>query len=101
MLYNKLVRDKIPEIIQKNGRIAATHTASDSEFEEKLGEKLVEESKEFLQHSSEEELADVLEVLHTICDFKKISLGQLEAVRKGKAVERGGFGKRIILEETK
>jgi len=101
MHYSKLVRDKILEIIEKDGRKALTHTASNKEFLEKLSEKLVEESEEFLESGKAEELADVLEVIHAICALKKISFDKLEEIRKKKALERGSFSKRIVLEETK
>ena len=101
MRYNKLVRDRIPEIIERDGGKAVTRIASEEEFLQKLGEKLLEEAEEFLQSGKTEELADVLEAVYAICSLKKISLGQLEEVRKRKADERGGFSKRIILEETK
>lgn len=101
MRYNKLVRDKIPAIIEGDGRKAVTRIAPEEEFLQKLGEKLLEESEEFLQSGKAEELADVLEAIYAICSLKKISLGQLEEIRKRKATERGGFSKGIILEETK
>ena len=101
MKNNKLVRDKIPEIIRKNGEVPVTHMASDSEYFQKLKEKLKEEADEFMKDSMEEELADVLEVVYAICDYKKIDKNKLELLRKKKAEERGGFKERIILDETK
>lgn len=98
MKSNKLVRDKIPEIIKKKGKIPITHIASDSEYWEKLKQKFREEVEEYLADENEEELADVLEVINAIYDFKKIKKRNLEAIRKKKAKERGGFKKRIILE---
>ena len=98
MDYNKLVRDKIPEIIRGNNEIPFTHTADDEEFREKLNEKLKEEVDEFLESGSMEELADVLEILHEICGTRGMSLKNLDSLRKKKRKERGGFDKRIILE---
>ena len=98
MDYNKLVRDKIPEIIAKNKEIPFTHKADDDEFKEKLYEKLVEEVNEFIESDSVEELADILEILREICSIKDISMGNLDSMRKKKRKERGGFDKRIILE---
>lgn len=101
MKYNKLVRDKIPEIIIKNGNQPITHIADDWEYWQKLKEKLQEEVDEFLQTESEEELADVLEVIYAIYIFKKISRRDLEILRKRKARHRGGFKNRVILDETR
>ncbi|MBT7706701.1 nucleoside triphosphate pyrophosphohydrolase [archaeon] len=64
MDYNKLVRDKIPEIIAGNGDTAATHIATDEEYRGKLREKLQEEVNEFLEELDNGELADILEVVY-------------------------------------
>jgi len=78
MKYNKLVRDKIPEIIKDNGNIPITHIASNEEYKEKLKTKLKEEVNEFLEESNKEELADILEVIYAICDFYEIDKEELE-----------------------
>lgn len=101
MKYDKLVRDKIPDIIRKQGQIPVTHVATDDEYWQKLKEKLKEEIKEFASNETEEELADILEVVYAICEFKSIDKEQLELLRQQKVNERGGFTKRIILEETR
>jgi predicted house-cleaning noncanonical NTP pyrophosphatase (MazG superfamily) len=101
MRYNKLVRDRIPEIIRSKGDNPVTHTASDEEFEQKLKEKLKEEADEFFRDGQEEELADILEVVHAICGHKKIDIKKLENLRKKKAAERGAFQDKIILDEVK
>jgi len=101
MRYNKLVRDKIPEIIKANGEIPITHIADEKEYWEKLKEKLSEEVDEFLEESNEEELADVLEVVDAICEFKKIDKENLENLKKEKSERRGGFKDKIILDEVK
>ena len=100
MKYNKLVRDKIPEIIKKKNTALFTHIADDEEYWQKLREKLQEEVDEFLEEGNEEELADILEVIYTICDFKKIDRNKLELLRKKKAKERGRFKDKVILDET-
>lgn len=100
MEFNKLVRDKIPEIIKKNGDISFFHNALEKEYEEALVVKLNEEVNEFLENPSIGEVADILEVLHAICNLKNISLDNLEEIRKKKVEERGGFKQRIILERT-
>ncbi|MHA1758836.1 MAG: hypothetical protein ACTSVV_18865 [Promethearchaeota archaeon] len=101
MKYNKLVRDKIPEIIKNKGAVPITHIADDEEYWQKLKEKLQEEVDEFLKDSNEEELADILEVIYAICDFKNFDKEKLELLRKKKVEERGGFKDKIILDETK
>ncbi len=101
MKYNKLVRDKIPEIIRQDGRKPTTHIADKKEYWQGLKEKLKEEVKEFLKESNEEELADILELIYAICDFKKIDKSKLENLRKKKAKQRGGFQKKIILDEIR
>ncbi len=99
--YDKLIRDKLPEIILKKDGIAVkTHQANDIEFWEKLREKLVEEAKEFQDSGDIEELADVLEVIAEIVLFKKFHQEQIEKVKKDKLRSKGGFKKRLILEEA-
>jgi len=101
MIYKKLVRDKIPEIIQKDNKIPVTHIASEEEYFIKLKEKLLEEVKEFIEASNEEEMADVLEVLNAIYDLKNWKEEEIENLRKKKAEERGAFKKKFILDEVK
>jgi len=94
---SKLVRDKIPEIIKRNGEIPNIRVANDQEYWQKLKEKLQEEVDEFLKDSNEEELIDILEVINVITEFKKFDNEKLELLRKKKAEERGRFKGRIIL----
>ena len=100
MKYNKLVRDKIPEIIKQDKRIPITHIADDEEYWNKLKEKLKEEVSEFVEESNEEELADILEVINNIYEFKNFDKKKLEELRKEKNQKRGGFKERIILDEV-
>ncbi len=101
MKYNKLVRDRIPEIIKQKGEIPVTRVASDDEYWQKLKEKLKEEVEEFMEDSRTEEIADIMEVLHAICEFRKIDKEEIELLRKKKAEKRGGFKEKIILDEVK
>jgi len=98
---SKLVRDRIPEIIEHANKIPITHIAGDEEYAKKLKLKLQEEIAEFLESESEEELADVLEVVYSICDLKGINRDEIEEIRKKKAEERGGFEERIVLDEVR
>lgn len=97
MKYNKLVRDKIPEIIKFSGQTAVWHKASHKEYWQKLKEKLLEEVNEFLANDSPEELADVLEVIDAIRD--EIGWDKIKQLQRKKAEERGEFLERIILDE--
>lgn len=99
--YNKLVRDKIPEIIKQNNDTPITHIADDEEYWDKLKEKLKEEIDEFFKNSTEEELADILEVIYAFRDYMKIDKDKLEEIRAKKAQKRGAFKKKIILDEAK
>lgn len=98
MSVDKLVRDRIPEIMAQKGTKAITHIADDTEYEKRLRDKLKEEATEYYVSGREEELADLLEVVYTICDFKKVPAGKLDEIRRKKNTERGSFSKRIILD---
>lgn len=100
MKYNKLVRDNIPEIIEQNGSRVTVHIADKDEYKRKLYEKLHEEVEEFLQERSEEELADVMEVLDAIVKLHKLDMEKVKEIQEEKAVKRGRFHKKIILDET-
>ncbi len=99
-VFNKLVRDKIPEIIEKDGRTCKTHILTDEEYIVALEEKLNEEVAEYQKDKNLEEMADVLEVLQAICLARGYSLDELEDLRKKKTNSRGGFSKKIFLEST-
>ena len=100
MEYNKLVRDNIPEIITKNNQKPSTHIASEEEFRQALKNKLYEEVNEFIETPNLGEMADVLEVMYTICDFKEDDIKELEIFRQEKLKKNGSFSKRIILEKV-
>lgn len=97
-LYNKLVRDKIPEIIEADGKECKTRFLSNEEYIAALEEKLNEEVAEYQTDKNLEEMADVLEVLQAICMARGYSLAELEAVRAKKVEKRGGFKEKILLE---
>ncbi|PIR38222.1 MAG: hypothetical protein COV34_01245 [Candidatus Zambryskibacteria bacterium CG10_big_fil_rev_8_21_14_0_10_42_12] len=100
MKYYKLVRDKIPAIIQDKGQTCTFHVAEEEEYEVKLKEKLREEIEEFLAKLHEEELADVMEVIEALMKFKGIDRDRLERIKQQKRDERGGFDARCILDEA-
>ncbi|MDX1535736.1 MAG: nucleoside triphosphate pyrophosphohydrolase [Candidatus Spechtbacterales bacterium] len=98
--YNKLVRDKIPDYIRgKNGN-PVYHIADDKEYWEKLKEKLLEEVNEFIDDESEEELADLLEVIDAILKYKGFKKEEIKKIRDSKAKERGVFKDKVILDES-
>lgn len=97
-VYNKLVRDNIPEIMIENGAKPITRILNDEEYLLELNKKLLEETNEYLVDGNIEELADIAEVLLAILKAKNISLEDLEKLRVHKANKRGSFEKRIFLE---
>ena len=100
IVYNKLVRDKIPEIIETSGKICETEILSNEEYLLMLDKKLDEELAEYHQEHSIEELADLLEVLHATAKARGYSIEKLEQVRIEKQKARGGFNKRILLKSV-
>jgi len=96
--YHKLVRDDIPEIIRENGETPITHVADDEEYADLLGEKLVEEAREFRESGEIEELADVLAVVDAVRERRNVPEDELRELQAEKAAERGRFEERIVLE---
>lgn len=99
MKYDKLVRDKIPEIIAADGKKAVTRILNDEEFKFYLEKKLDEEVAEFHESKSLEELADILEVVFALNRAYGYSLEAVYAKKLNKFIERGGFTQKILLEE--
>ena len=98
-VYNKLVRDKIPEIITANDDLTCTtRIMNDNEYLESLNLKLQEELNEYLESGNIEELADLEEVLRAILNAKKVSYENFEEIRANKVEKRGAFKKKIFLE---
>lgn len=95
--YNKLVRDRIPEIIEAKGDKCEINILSDEEYLKMIDAKLDEELAEYHKDQNIEELADLLEVVHAAAIARGYTLEQLEAIRAKKAGERGGFEKKILL----
>ncbi len=100
MRYNKLVRNKIIEIIKKDGVKPSYHIATSADYLIKLKEKLLEEVGEFNEAESLEEMADIFEVIYAILTEKGWNVEQVVALQKKKREDRGGFEKKIILEDA-
>lgn len=97
-VYNKLVRDKIPEAIEKTeGRTANYKILNDKEYLQELDRKLFEEAHEFVEEHSVEELADLMEVISAIMNARGLSLEEVEIARKAKSNKKGKFDDKIYL----
>ena len=99
-VYNKLVRDKIPEIIRADGKKLRSRVLDDAEHLEALLKKLEEECAELTKARNAEELADVHEVLHALATALGITAEELERIRAEKAARRGRFTQKIFLESV-
>ena len=97
MVCEKLVRDKIPAIMEEKGKHANIRILSDAEYSVYLERKLDEEVVEFHKDKNLEELADILEVVYALAAAHGLSPEQLQALRQQKRRERGGFDDRIFL----
>ena len=98
--YRKLVRDKIPEIIEKDGKQCVCSILSDADYLLMLDQKLNEELQEYQESKSMEELADLLEVMHAVMLARGSSMDEVEQIWIQKAEKRGGFKKRILLDSV-
>lgn len=102
--YNKLVRDRIPEVIEKTGKKFSTRILDDNDYIKELKKKSFEELQEYVETNNNEdaieELADVLEIIHALAKYHGASIEEVEEVRKQKAEKRGGFKEKIFLIEV-
>jgi predicted house-cleaning noncanonical NTP pyrophosphatase (MazG superfamily) len=103
--YNKLVRDKIPQIIESKGKEFSTKIPSDEDYIKYLKEKAYEELDEYCAAETDgeavEELADLLEVIRALAKQHGSTIEEIEAVRKDKAERRGGLKDKMFLIEVK
>lgn len=98
--YNKLVRDRIPEIIESSGKSCVTEILSDEDYLKMLEAKLDEELAEYHADQNIEELADLIEVIRACAVARGYTIEELEQVRAEKVAKRGGFAKKILLKEV-
>lgn len=100
MKYNKLVRDRIPEIIESSGKTCVTEILSDEDYLRMVDAKLDEELAEYHKDQNIEELVDLMEVIYAAAIARGYTLEQLEQVRAEKAAKRGAFKQKILLVEA-
>ena len=105
--YDKLIRDNIPDIIEKSGKSAVVETLDLENYAKKLSEKLQEEVGEFLVEFDNEndeeavkELADIVEVVYAILDMIGVDKDAFEKIRQAKVLKNGAFNKRLLLKEV-
>jgi predicted house-cleaning noncanonical NTP pyrophosphatase (MazG superfamily) len=100
-IHNKLVRDRIPEIIESSGKRFSTKILDNQEYIKELRNKAREELDEYLYAENDndaiEELADLLEIIHALAECHGVSFKEVEEVRQKKAEKRGGFKEKIFL----
>lgn len=103
-IYNKLVRDKIPEIIENDGETPVVRVLKDNEYKKELEKKLKEEYEEVLLAKDKkerlEELADMLEVIRTLALLEDEDIQSVINIMDKKREKRGGFTKKLFLEKT-
>ncbi|MFI3141565.1 MAG: nucleoside triphosphate pyrophosphohydrolase [Clostridia bacterium] len=99
-IHNKLVRDKIPEIIEKHNKTCVFSVLTDDDYSAALDQKLNEEVAEYQESKELEELADILEVVYAITQKQGHTIEELEKIRAEKFASRGGFENKIFLEEV-
>ena len=98
--YHKLIRDRIPQIIELSGKRCTVKTLDDQEYLKMLDEKLNEELAEYQESKALEELADLLEVMEATIKARGHSWEELTKIRAEKYAQRGGFEKRLCLLEV-
>ena len=100
-VYNKLVRDRIPGIIEAEGKSFNTRILEDQEYRTALHDKVIEEVTELRKATTAteatEELADILEILYAIAEDMGVDMRRIESVRGEKRAARGGFSEKILL----
>ena len=104
-IYNKLIRDRIPEIIAKDGNTADIIILSEESFKQAIKEKLIEEATEVCNADNRDEvlseLADLQEVMDTIKQIYNINTLEVNTIQAVKALQRGKFEKRLYLKSVK
>jgi predicted house-cleaning noncanonical NTP pyrophosphatase (MazG superfamily) len=103
-VYNKLIRDRIPEIIKKDGNTADIIILSEESFNQAIKQKLIEEATEVANAQTRDEilgeLADLQEVMDTIKEMYKINTLEVNTIQAVKALQRGKFDKKLFLKSV-
>ena len=97
-VYNKLVRDNIPDIIRKSGEIPCISILDDDKYLDELKTKLIEETNEFIESEELLELADILEVVEYLAKAKGSNLDEILRLKEQKEIKNGAFEKKMFLE---
>lgn len=97
IVYNKLIRDKIPEIIESSGKTCEVRMLSNDQYLDELNKKLQEELQEYYESGDVEELADLSEIILAIAKLKGVEEKEFESIRIKKAEKRGRFEKKLFL----
>lgn len=100
-IYNKLIRDNIPEICEKNNQLAVTKVLDDKKYKSALKTKLIEETLEYIKSDELMELADILEVVDALSKAQGSSLDEIISLKNEKAQKNGAFDKKLLLIKTK
>jgi predicted house-cleaning noncanonical NTP pyrophosphatase (MazG superfamily) len=98
--YDKLVRDRTPEVVRENGETPVVHEVDGEEYRDRLAAKLLEEAQEYAASREVAELADVLEVVDAIRETADVEDGEIARLQAEKAAERGGFDEGVVLERV-
>jgi len=98
--HQKLVRDRIPQIIEESGKSCRTRILSREEYLTMLDRKPTEELAEYQESKSMEEIADLLEVIRAVVKARGSSMEEVEGIRREKAEKRGGFEERVFLMDV-
>ncbi|EOO40974.1 nucleoside triphosphate pyrophosphohydrolase [Bacillus mycoides] len=102
--YNKLIRNKLPQIIKSNGKTPKIRILPEDEYIKEICKKTQEELTEYLEADTKEhkleELSDLLELINALAEYEGTTLKEINNIRKKKAKERGGFQNRVFLIEV-
>ena len=101
IIYNKLIRDKIPEIINEDGNDCEIKVLNDNEYHAELNKKLQEELEEYYESGEVEELVDLAEIIYAIAKHKGVDQQEFDSIRRKKAEKRGSFDKKLFLISVK
>ena len=99
ILYNKLVRDKVPEQIERSGKSCTVEVVDDDQYRALLDRKLDEEMDSYQAHRSADDLASLLELIHAAADARGWKWEELEQLRLKKRAQKGCYEKRLLLKQ--